>query len=1384
MSDKSKAEVKGCPIRCDAWDLLLISVDNLAGTLDVFHHGEHAMHIEDPKTFHKDGPFVIDPQRGIKMFEPTYKYGDIRVSLRHICMANRTLSIDNVQHRHQELGAWQCLSDTCATNSVFNGPDAYACYVCEEAHPLSAPAPRDNPHPFTNVYVIVGDTFKEEVLDHCTRDLCEPVFVLMYNKRTHKSDWMQDPVLGEWARLATFLQGTVGLRIAAMELNDNTINFQDLYNSQELSEQKIEWLTPKQLPAFALFYKGEGELPKDGGQDDTEANGVTTRKDVMRRRIRTAATSAAAGSGADRIHTILWAQREKELRRRAGGLVRMDDLAREKERFMNGFRHKSSNPNERRKVAEPWACEHYVPPSVPSVPAFLSFLSEKMRVASSIKFDVEAQIRRHFAQYMRNLRIPERMATLRAALKRLWTEGTTGPNGKLIANPLRFLSMWLGDSANFHSAQSSGDAHPSSKDKRKRSRKSLPLSAAFAAGTSSSDSDEDRSDNDDNAEDGENEALVNWQAREDELIQNQATASELSEFRARRAAAEARLEERRRQDEQDEKTEPEELIKAELLTDKWLSDQHAEHAVEWIEDHRINDALEGMLNEIFKHRPQQPAELMRKWLLQQPLFSSERVTTTRNELLRQVGALEERLEPIAAHEAELKRQLARFGAADAADASEPLQDGDSHRSKLHEQAAKVSAQATECRKQLQQYTSKLKHLAAEGYTSSDTMMSHSELLRCWPIVRRLVVSHASGTRAAEEAMSTLNALLKRGLSVNHAPYGYTILYLACAQGDQRLCEALISHGADIHRWSRDGTMPIDVASAMGHKEVVECLLQRGSHFGGALHHAAAAGHVGVARVLVDHGVHVDSLVMPPNETTPHTPLALAVMHHNTQMIRFFLNLGTVDPGRLPSHLKTAKILIAELNTQSAGSVGQQNVGAANFFRVQRFLDEKVPRGSTDIDDIRLQRILKFEHELTESLRISDVVDAKDSMEWTSLMYAAVDNDAARARVLIALGANVMTTNRFNLSAALWAKWHQSEAVLRLIVEKNSRMLESDKEAFNNLNNLLRTYREDKATRSLLRFREDERCAWISSGDPLHVEQPLQQKENSDPDALMTTALPAGSRFSFNASDQPEDTLEDYLLKLDASNECRGKYPAQGRFKGNLPSFIHSCKLVVQDIVASNRAPHGATPVDIFALHLYTRAELFGEVNRAYRDGNEAEMKRWWPVAWYITRAQRRLRASGGVFFRGVGRLFHFVQWEKYQPGSIITWGGFSSSTKDPRVATDFLHSGQDLTKVEGVIFKIYAKSPLSIEWCSFVPSEREYLFQHSTSFRVLNWYEGTDVNIRHGVPRAENEKTSFIIDGDAIVQPVPLPQCLVDEDVKLQLKRNKILLIELTEVDA
>ena len=101
--------------------------------------------------------------------------------------------------------------------------------------------------------------------------------------------------------------------------------------------------------------------------------------------------------------------------------------------------------------------------------------------------------------------------------------------------------------------------------------------------------------------------------------------------------------------------------------------------------------------------------------------------------------------------------------------------------------------------------------------------------------------------------------------------------------------------------------------------------------------------------------------------------------------------------------------------------------------------------------------------------------------------------------------------------------------------------------------------------------------------------------------------------------------------------------------------------------------------------------------------------------------------------------------------------------------------------MEGAIFKIWGRSCRAIEWCSFMPKEREFLFLPGTRFRVRAWYPATQLNMRRGM-RAEGESDEFKLRGDHLVQPVPLQ--VVDSDVELrkQLVHNKVVVFEMEEV--
>ena len=122
------------------------------------------------------------------------------------------------------------------------------------------------------------------------------------------------------------------------------------------------------------------------------------------------------------------------------------------------------------------------------------------------------------------------------------------------------------------------------------------------------------------------------------------------------------------------------------------------------------------------------------------------------------------------------------------------------------------------------------------------------------------------------------------------------------------------------------------------------------------------------------------------------------------------------------------------------------------------------------------------------------------------------------------------------------------------------------------------------------------------------------------------------------------------------------------------------------------------------------------------------------------------------------------------------------------------YQATDPSSVEGVIFKIHARTPVPIAWCSFVPEECEHLFMPNTYVEVKNWYTCTDVNLCSDMESAvgpfslTNEVTGM--DPDAfrlqnvsrLAQPVPLPQLGSKEELTQLFVHNKVLVIEMEEV--
>ena len=93
-------------------------------------------------------------------------------------------------------------------------------------------------------------------------------------------------------------------------------------------------------------------------------------------------------------------------------------------------------------------------------------------------------------------------------------------------------------------------------------------------------------------------------------------------------------------------------------------------------------------------------------------------------------------------------------------------------------------------------------------------MNATEVINVWPTIRNIILGHIDD-RKRRELIVSLKSLLYKGLPVEAKPFGYTMFYLACAQGNKDLVDFLIDEGSDAHMRSKDHLLPIEIAAMMG-----------------------------------------------------------------------------------------------------------------------------------------------------------------------------------------------------------------------------------------------------------------------------------------------------------------------------------------------------------------------------------------------------------------------------------------------------------------------------------------------------------------------------------------------------------------------------------------
>jgi len=187
-------------------------------------------------------------------------------------------------------------------------------------------------------------------------------------------------------------------------------------------------------------------------------------------------------------------------------------------------------------------------------------------------------------------------------------------------------------------------------------------------------------------------------------------------------------------------------------------------------------------------------------------------------------------------------------------------------------------------------------------------------------------------------LAKVKAFIQEGIDVNTKVNGFTPLHCAARYGHKEVAQLLIAKGADVNAKDTRGRTPIDLAINQGRKEIVKLLLSKGCDVslhtaaylgdlqrvekfidGGAnvdandqkgqtaLHYAAKAGQIAVAKLLIANGADVNA-----GESTPLQEAA----YHSKEMVELLLAKGAdINTGKWPalhSALDAGRFDIVEL----------------------------------------------------------------------------------------------------------------------------------------------------------------------------------------------------------------------------------------------------------------------------------------------------------------------------------------------------------------------------------------------------------------------------------------------------------------------------------------
>jgi len=151
------------------------------------------------------------------------------------------------------------------------------------------------------------------------------------------------------------------------------------------------------------------------------------------------------------------------------------------------------------------------------------------------------------------------------------------------------------------------------------------------------------------------------------------------------------------------------------------------------------------------------------------------------------------------------------------------------------------------------------------------------------------------------------------------------------------------------------------------------------------------------------------------------------------------------------------------------------------------------------------------------------------------------------------------------------------------------------------------------------------------------------------------------------------------------------------------------------------------------IYVYTvESQFYPALNAAMRSGTKEERLAFQDYIYYLTNTLNLLDPFNGPVYRGIN-----CQISDYKPGKSIVWPAFSSSTKNPKIAIEFLKGKS------GTLFLINAKTPRTIDKYSAIKTEEEVLFLPNSSFKIVAKVSGASRAMLEKALQISEEITIF-----------------------------------------